>query len=354
MTAPAGHPAEHGQAAEHWEPIEGGAVRCALCPHECRVAPGKAGLCRARVNLEGRLIAATYGRVSITCMDPIEKKPLYHFMPGRAILSLGSLGCNFRCRFCQNWNISQDGADAAGGLAAVERLERLSPEEAVALAGRRGSCGIAYTYNEPLIWFEYVRDAARLARAKGLANVLVTNGFANEAPLAELLEVADAFNIDVKGDDAFYQRLCGGRLEPMRRTAEAAAKRGAHVEVTHLVIPGENDGAGAFEEIAKWVAGSLGPATPAHLSAYFPRYELGAPPTPPETLLEAREVFSKHLSFVYLGNVMLAEGSDTVCPKCGALCVKRRGYETSTLGLTEGGRCAACGAGLNMRMAPGR
>ncbi|MHC4917494.1 MAG: AmmeMemoRadiSam system radical SAM enzyme, partial [Planctomycetota bacterium] len=215
--------------ARFWERgDDGGLAICRLCPHECSVAPGKTGLCGQRENRDGTLYSRIYARATTAALDPIEKKPLYHFMPGSAVLSLGTVGCNFKCPFCQNWSISQVEA----------RTEELLPEAAVGLALRKKAEGIAYTYNEPMIWLEYVIDTARLAREKGLANVLVTNGFVNEAPLAEALQYVDALNIDIKSfDEKFYVDLCKGRLGPVLASAEQAARAGAHVEITNLVIP---------------------------------------------------------------------------------------------------------------------
>lgn len=328
------------QEARYYERLPDGATRCRLCPHHCRIKPGEAGLCRVRRNEAGRLVSLIYGQVTSVAVDPIEKKPLYHFYPGTGILSLGTAGCNFSCLFCQNWQISQSLAPTSA----------LPPEEAVRQAQATGSVGIAYTYNEPSIWFEYVLATARLAREAGLKNVLVTNGYWNPEPLEEVLEVVDALNIDLKSmEREFYLKLCGARLEPVLRTAKRAS-RSALVEVTHLVIPGYNDSEDQFRRLADWVATELGPDTPAHISAYFPRYRLQAPPTPPETLQRAYDIFRQQLNYVYLGNVAAAEGSDTRCPHCGALAIRRRGYRT-TNHLADGARCAGCGRGLPVVMA---
>jgi len=284
-------------------------------------------------------VSLIYGEVTSVAVDPIEKKPLYHFYPGTGILSLGTAGCNFSCQFCQNWQISQTLAPTSP----------LPPEEAVRQAQATGSVGIAYTYNEPSIWFEYVLDTATLAHQAGLKNVLVTNGYWNPEPLAEVLPVIDALNIDLKSmDREFYLKLCGGRLEPVLRSAKEAS-RAALVEVTHLVIPGYNDSEDQFRRLADWVASELGPDTPAHISAYFPRYRLQAPPTPLETLQRAYDIFRQRLNYVYLGNVLAEDGSDTRCPHCGALAVRRRGYRTTNY-LSEGARCPGCGRRLPVVM----
>jgi len=280
----------------------------------------------------GKLYAMTYAEITSMTMDPIEKKPLYHFFPGTSILSLGTNGCNFACEFCQNWQISQ-----------TETSRRpLDPEAAVRTALDNGSVGIAYTYNEPLIWFEYVLDTARLARAHGLKNVLVTNGFVNPDPLAELLCFVDALNIDVKSmRPDFYKQYCKGELQPVLQTA-VSAKKTSHVEITNLVIPEYNDGDQELDELGSWIEGNLGRDTPVHLSAHFPRYRLPAAATPAETLEKAHDIVAKHLSYVYIGNVAAQRGNDTLCRKCGAVLIFRRGYATR-MGELDGSRCKACG-----------
>ena len=319
--------------ALYYQKRDGGSVQCRLCPHHCLVKPGERGRCRVRENRDGTLFSLNYGRVTSVAMDPIEKKPLYHFHPGREILSLGTFGCNFRCPFCQNWQISQE----------TPPSQEITSDEAVAAALQHRSVGIAYTYNEPTIWFEFVLQTARKAAAAGLKNVLVTNGFIEQEPLRELLPVVHALNVDVKSSNpAFYRDLCGGRLEPVLAAVETAAKE-AHVEVTTLVIPGENDSDEDLEGVARWVGEHIGRHIPAHLSAYTPRYRFTAPPTPVETLRRAYDLFRRHLDYVYLGNVMARDGSDTRCISCGATLIRRSGYDVRAVGL-DGNRCRACGA----------
>jgi len=330
--------------ARFWEPAgEGGAVHCFLCPHECHIAPGKVGKCGQRENRDGTLYSRIYARATSAALDPIEKKPLYHFMPGSAVLSLGTVGCNFKCPFCQNWSISQVEAET----------EELLPEAAVGLALRKKAAGIAYTYNEPMIWLEYVIDTAKLAREKGLTNVLVTNGYVNSAPLAEALPYIDALNVDVKSfDPQFYKDLCKGRLEPVLAAAEQAAAAGAHVEITNLVIPGYNDRTALYEGLAGWMAEKLGANTPLHLSAHFPRYRLKAPATGLQTLLAARETALKHLKYVYLGNVNVTDGADTCCRRCSSTLISRRAYDIESAGLDTEGKCANCGEAGPVQMRP--
>ena len=323
--------------AAYWDPRDGGKVQCRLCPHHCVIADGRQGLCRARSNRGGTLYSDIYEQVTSVAMDPIEKKPLYHFHPGRAILSLGTRGCNFACQFCQNWSISQGDASTS----------RLTSDAAVALAQSEGSVGIAYTYNEPLIWFEYVLETAKLARRSGLVNVLVTNGYVEAEPFAELLPHVDAINMDIKSiRPDFYTTLCRGTLEPVLRNAQTAARQ-THLEVTNLILPGHNDTDEQLAELADWIADHLGPQTPVHLSAYFPRYKLQAAPTPPETLERAHGIFKQRLHHVYLGNVHAHVGGDTHCHACGAQLIVRRGYASRVAGL-RGGAWAACGADNNI------
>ena len=324
--------------AMYWEKLEGGRVHCKLCPHNCNIADGKRGLCRVRKNEGGTLYSIIYGRITSAAMDPIEKKPLYHFHPGKAILSLGTMGCNFACKFCQNYTIAQ-----------MEAPTRpLSPEEAVRAAGEHDSIGLAYTYNEPFIWYEYVYDTARLARENGLKNVLVTNGYVQQEPLNDLLPYIDALNIDLKSmRPDFYRKICRGEMEPVLETCKTAARH-ALVEITNLVIPGYNDTDDDFEKLATWVAENMGRQTPAHVSAYFPCYKLQAQPTPLSTLERAYDAFSKHLDYVYLGNVASRRGADTSCTSCGALLIERRGYSTKPVGLADDATCTRCGAENNI------
>ncbi len=282
------------------------------------------------------MIAREYGRLVSAALDPIEKKPLYHFHPGAAILSIAAQGCNLHCQFCQNWTISQE---RQGGA------QDATPEELVALARARGSIGIAYTYSEPLVWFEFVRDTARLARAAGLANVIVSNGFLNEAPLRELLPWIDAANVDLKSmDDAFYRKVCKARLAPVLAALRLCRELGVHLEVTNLVIPGWNDRDDQLSALIDFVAG-LGRDVPLHFSAYRPAYKFDAPPTPAATLARAARLARGKLDFVYAGNVHVEGATDTVCPGCGEAVVVREGYRTRSR-LGPGATCPGCGRKL--------
>lgn len=317
--------------ARYYRKLDGGEVQCLLCPQACRLAPGQAGRCRIRRNLEGRLEATGYGQLVSMAMDPIEKKPLYHFHPGSHILSTGPNGCNLSCQFCQNWEISQTEIPTA----------MVSPAELVQAAKSHQSIGIAYTYTEPLIWFEYLIDTCRLAREQGLANVLVTNGYINPGPMEELLPLVDAMNIDLKSmDPGFYRQICGGELEPVLGTIGKAHGR-CLVELTNLVIPGLNDSAEQQAKLIDWVA-SLDPGIPLHLSRYFPQYKMRRPPTSEVTLIEFANRAREKLYYVYIGNIRLPDMADTRCPGCGQVLVNRQGYEVRMTGIGQGA-CRGCG-----------
>ncbi len=314
-------------------------VQCHLCPDNCLLAEGRRGACKVRKNVRGTLVAENYGLVSAVHSDPIEKKPLYHFYPGRSILSLGTAGCNLHCVFCQNWEISQSAVDELN-------LYTLTPQEAVERAlTLPDNIGIAYTYNEPLIWYEYVRDTAVLAREKGLKNVMVTNGYVNPEPLEEIIPLIDAFSVDLKAfNETFYRKYTQSKLQPVLEALKIIRSHDKHLEVTNLVIPELNDDEGEFGEMIGWIAGELGPETVLHISRYFPAWKLHNPPTPPETLKRFYRIAAEKLSYVYLGNVATFEtGQDTLCPQCGKTVIRRNGYYTEITGLDSKGNCAFCG-----------
>ena len=283
------------KVADYWEKVNNDSVRCLLCPHYCVIDEGSTGCCGVRVNRDGTLIAESYGCVTSIALDPIEKKPLYHFYPGKQIVSIGSYGCNLKCGFCQNSNISMEYKNV--------RIDRFTPElvaEVAVLAINDGNVGVAYTYNEPLIGYEFIKDCSILIRKEGLKNVLVTNGYINNEPLEELLIHIDALNIDIKGNNNRTYNKLGGTLEPVKNTIIKASKR-CHVEVTTLVVPGENEN--EIEDIARWLS-SINPEIPYHLSRFFPRYKYSdRSPTPSETMYKLLEEAKKHLQYVYLGNI---------------------------------------------------
>ena len=316
--------------ALYWEAKDDSKTLCKLCPHSCLISEGKTGRCRIRQNEKGVLYAKEYGQAVSYAVDPIEKKPLYHFYPSSTILSLGANGCNFSCDFCQNWQISQ----------AAQSTMYISPDHLIDLTREYDCSSIAFTYTEPLIWFEYVLDCAKLAKKEGIKIVLVTNGYICDEPARELLPYVDALNIDLKSmNPDFYRILCGAQLEPVKEFIKLAAEC-THVELTNLIIPTQNDSDENFETISKWVAG-INKNIPVHFSAYFPRYKMTVTPTPVKSLLKAYETARKYLNYVYLGNVRTDTGSDTTCPYCRNLLISRSGYNIEILGIKDG-KCTNC------------
>lgn len=322
--------------ALYYEKKEQKLTACRLCPKMCTIREGKSGFCRVRQNRGGTLYAVNYGKATSCALDPIEKKPLYHFYPGSFILSYGTIGCNLRCGFCQNWSIAHGEPDTAD----------ITPEQAVETALRQAgqgypNIGIAYTYSEPFMWYEFIWDTARLAREAGLKNVLVTNGYVSETPLREILPYIDAMNIDVKGfTDEYYSKNCMGKLGPVLRTVEIA-HRECHVELTTLLVTGLNDSEKEIRKLVDWVA-SLDREIPLHISRYFPNFEVNLPATPLETLERAREIAREKLSYVYIGNAPQLDAGDTHCPECGEELISRFGYRARAVGL-EDGKCGSCG-----------
>ncbi len=314
---------------------EGQKTNCFLCPQNCSIPPGGKGICGVRENIDGTLYTLNYARVSAFNLDPIEKKPLYHFFPGKWIVSVGSFGCNLKCSFCQNYSIAHQVPDTV----------LLPPEELIDKAlSSRDNIGIAYTYNEPSIWYEYVLDTARIAHQKGLRNVLVTNGYISEEPLKRLLPFIDAMNIDVKafGGD-FYSRVCKGRLESVVRTVERAV-RNCHVEITTLVVEGLNDDSGELEEMGRWLGG-MNKNIPLHLSRYYPAYKMNRPATSVQVLMEAKGLMKKYLNHVYIGNVPGVDNS-TYCPHCGQKLIERNMYRVTRLLASD--ECSRCGSKVDI------
>ncbi len=329
-----------------WTVEKDAVIRCVLCPHECLLTGEKAGICRVRVHNKGKLYSTVYGKPAALHIDPVEKKPLYHFYPGHRILSVGTKGCNLRCRFCQNFSISQSGQEQ------FPAENYLSPENlADRAAAVEGNLGIAYTYNEPTVFYEYMLDTAREIKARGLKNVFVSNGYINPGPLEEFLPFADAFNIDLKAfSDEFYRKLTGGTLAPVLETLKAIVRSGKHLEITFLVIPGFNDSISEFETMTDWIATELGSSVPFHLSRYFPSFRLTVSPTPLATLHRLAEVAARKLHFIYTGNVGTDEYAVTKCPSCKTTLISRNGFQTSVTGLTAEGKCHHCNASVSVRM----
>lgn len=313
-------------------------AECLLCPHNCRIEDGNTGICGVRKNKEGRIELQTYGVLSACSLDPVEKKPLYHFFPGYKILSAGSYGCNMRCDFCQNYSISQKGFGGTKSAVTPEELVKRAMEVV-------RNIGLAFTYNEPVIWFEYMRDTAVMAKSNGMHTAMISNGYVNREPLGEILEFIDAFNIDLKSfNNAFYKKLTGATLEPVKNTLMKIAESGKHLEITTLIIPGQNDDEGEMELEADWIAGELGKNVPLHLSRYFPMHLRNDPATPDETLTRLFEIASDKLNYVYLGNTRSVSGQNTSCHECGLNVTIRSGYNTRLLNLDDEGRCTGCGS----------
>jgi len=319
-----------------------GIVHCGLCPHHCRIKPGDVGTCGVRRNDGGTLLSLVYGLTVAENVDPIEKKPLFHFLPGSRCFSLATPGCNLRCRHCQNADISQMPLDA-GRIAG----RPLPPEQAVHRALAAGCASIAYTYTEPTVFFEYAFETAVLAKRAGLKNVFVTNGYTCAEPLRVIAPVLDAANVDLKSSsDAFYKRICGARLQPVLETLKRYRELRIWLEVTTLVIPGENDSDEDLGGCARFIAEELGRDVPWHVSGFRPTYLLTErPPTPPETLRRARRIGQDAgLKFVYEGNIP-GEGEDTTCPSCAQTLIARYGYTVRENRLSVG-RCPDCGAAV--------
>jgi len=311
-------------------------IECLICPHNCKIPPGKKGICGVRKNTGNKIELLTHGIISGYAIDPVEKKPLYHFYPGYNILSVGSYGCNMRCDFCQNYHISQE--------CEITADPKITREKIISdITSASKNIGLAFTYNEPVIWFEYIVEIASSVRSKGFMTALVTNGFVNKAPLHELIELTDAFNVDLKAfNNDFYRKLTGASIKPVKEALTEIAKAGRHLEITTLLIPGQNDSLSEMESQVKWIGSELGDETPFHLSRYFPMYQRHDPPTPHDTLIRHFELASKYLKYVYLGNTMSDTGQATKCPKCGETITNRIGYDIRNVG-TRDGKCNKCG-----------
>lgn len=335
------------QEASLYQKLPNKKVRCYLCAHRCVIASGKRGLCSVRENRGGTLYSLVYGLAIAKNVDPIEKKPLFHFLPGTKSFSIATAGCNFRCDFCQNWEISQitkDGREIIG--------EKLPPEKVVAEALATGCRSIAYTYTEPTIFFEYAQDTARLAKKKGLANLFVTNGYQTPETIEKMKGLIDAANVDLKSySEEFYQKICGARLAPVLESIKNLYRAGIFLEITTLVVPGQNDSEKELTQIAQFIA-SVSPDIPWHLSRFHPDYQMtDLSPTPLKTLTTAYQIGKKSgLKFVYLGNVATETGENTYCPQCQTLNIRRRGYETEILTVDKKGHCPKCGEDLKIKM----
>ncbi len=325
--------------AVYYNKLENKVVGCVLCPNNCVLKEGALGSCRIRQNNNGVLYTTTYHLYSGVGFDPIEKKPLYHFFPGKHILSVGSVGCNMHCQWCQNADISQNGCSSNISLRAYNSEDLL--EKAMS---DPTNIGIAYTYNEPSIAFETNIETARLFHKNGLKNILVTNGYINQPPLLEYLEYIDAVNLDVKSfNNDVHQKCTGATLDVILKNAKTLFSKNIHLELTYLVVNGVNDKVEEFHSFIRWVKQELSSQIPIHISRYFPRYKYEAPATSLETLFQFAEIASEELNYVYLGNVQTEKYKDTYCEKCGELLIERKGYSTHLKGLKSDGTCTNCG-----------
>ncbi len=314
------------------ESLKNGKVRCLLCPHKCVIEEGKVGLCGVRKNVKGTLYSLNYGEISGIAMDPVEKKPLFQFRPGEEVLSIGSWGCNMKCPFCQNWQISK----------VRPPVNRTTPMQLIQTALEYGSKAIAYTYSEPIVMYEFMLDTARIALKEGLYNIMVTNGYIEKEPLKLLLNYIHAANIDLKAFDDKTYRKFGGDLESVKETIKYAYERGIHIELTTLVVPGDNDDPGLFEEEVRWIA-DIDKKIPLHITRYFPNYKYTKPSTPVNTLISFWNIAKRYLDAVYIGNVGLnSKYESTFCPNCGALVIERKGYDIKFVNFKDGA-CSKCG-----------
>jgi pyruvate formate lyase activating enzyme len=327
----------------YWSVQADGRLQCDVCPRRCRLGDGQRGLCFVRAREGERIVLTTWGRSSGYCVDPIEKKPLNHFLPGTPVLSFGTAGCNLACRFCQNWDISKSRE--------IDTLADAAPPERIAEAALALGCrSVAFTYNDPVIFLEYAVESAHACRERGVRSVAVTAGYVCPEPRRELFAAMDAANVDLKAfSESFYHRVCGGHLAPVLDTlVYLKHETQVWLEITTLLIPGENDSEAELEAASRFVVEKLGPDVPWHFTAFHPDYRLlDRPPTPPATLRRARSIARAHgIHHVYTGNVRDPEGQSTFCAGCGALLIGRDGYEIGAWNLDDGGRCRACGERL--------
>jgi pyruvate formate lyase activating enzyme len=321
-----------------YDKLEGNKIRCRVCSHRCIVADGRRGFCRVRENRNGTFYTLIYNTVSSEAVDPIEKKPLFHFHPGTLAYSLGTIGCNFRCKHCQNWTISQIDIDKAYTV-------EITPEEAVQRALAAGARTIAWTYNEPTIWYEYTYDCARLAKEAGLATAYITNGYITAEALKHISPYLDAFRIDIKAfTEDFYRTIASAKLAPVLESAKLARESGMHLEVVNLVIPGHNDSSEEIRNMIKWIHENLGPDTPLHFTRFHPQYKMSdLSSTPVQKLEEAHRIATEEgMKFVYLGNMPGHGYENTYCPKCGTVLIKRNAFSLLEYNITPKGTCPKC------------
>lgn len=327
-------------STQYWHRGDDGRIQCDVCPRNCRLRDGQRGMCFVRACHNGQIVLTTYGRSSGFCIDPIEKKPLNHFLPGSPILSFGTAGCNLACSFCQNWDISKSREfDTLASEASPEHIARAALDS--------GSRSVAFTYNDPVVFFEYAMDVAQACRELGIKTVAVTAGYMCPEPRAEFYRHIDAANVDLKAfSEQFYHENCAGQLEPVLDTLRyLRSETKVWLEITTLLIPGQNDAPAELEALSSWIARELGADVPLHFSAFHPDYRMrNIPPTPPSTLTHAREIALKSgLRYVYTGNVHDAAGESTYCHHCNKLIIGRDWYVMSEYHLTDSGECEYCG-----------
>jgi pyruvate formate lyase activating enzyme len=332
--------AESSHPTRWWTALDDGRVRCDVCPRACSLHEGQRGLCFVRMREGDRIVLTTYGRSSGFCIDPIEKKPLNHFLPGTSVLSFGTAGCNLACRFCQNWDISKSRE--------IDTLTDEASPEAIAQAAERLGCrSVAFTYNDPVIFLEYATDIADACRERGIKAVAVTAGYINADPRVEFYRHMDAANVDLKGfTEDFYHRICNGHLRPILETLEYLKhETSVWFEITNLLIPGLNDSDDEVDAMTRWVVDRLGPDVPMHFTAFHPDWKMrDRPPTPPATLSRARAIALRNgVRYAYTGNVHDREGQSTYCHACGQVLVSRDWYQLGTWNVAHDGACAACG-----------
>ncbi len=331
----------YGFPGRYWHALADGRIQCDVCPRLCRLHDGQRGLCFVRARAGDEIVLTTYGRSSGFCIDPVEKKPLNHFLPGTPILSFGTAGCNLTCKFCQNWDISKSRE--------FDTLTEEASPQAIARAAKAAGCNsVAFTYNDPVIFLEYAIETANACHALGLKTVAVTAGYICEESRREFFRHMDAANVDLKGfSEAFYTRLCSAQLQPVLDTLVYLKRKTAcWFEITNLIIPGENDSDAELEAMTAWIAGTLGPDVPVHFSAFHPDWKMhDTPPTPPATLTRARRIARANgIRYAYTGNVHDPEGGSTYCHGCGEVLVGRDWYRLTAWNLTDDGRCRSCGA----------
>jgi len=323
--------------ASFYKRLNANIIRCEICPNECEVKPGERGFCGIRENRGGKYYLITHSRPCSMNIDPIEKKPLFHFYPGERAFSIATAGCNIACKFCQNWEISQYRPEEVP-------YTKAGPSEIAEMAYKSGCKTIAYTYSEPVVFYEFMRDTAIEGNKRGIKSVVITNAYINERPLTELMKVVGAIKVDFKAfNDSFYHNVCKGELKPVLRSMELIARAGIHLEIVHLTIPTLNDSEKEIREMAKWIKSNLGEFVPLHFTRFHPMYKLkNLPPTPPSTIIRAREIaMSEGLKYVYTGNLPGNDGENTYCHKCGKLLIKRLGFYIKENKIKDG-KCPYC------------